>query len=260
MMLSSKLFLAFFGFILIAAVVFAEDPVDGEIKDEDEENVITEEGESSTLSSSDAQITFMFISPPDAEETLELVAGKVTKFLIGFANRGEKDFTVHFSHSSFRYPLDYNYHVQNFTLAQYKRVVAPKQEATFDFGLIPNEAFIGRPLGLVVNLHYSDADNVPYITTAFNQTVSILEDDSVFNAEYYMLIATGIGFVVVLLLIGQHFLSCYTRKTPQRSRAVAETGTGKDFDFEWIPKDLIEKKIIKSPKNSPRQRRVAKAN
>uniref|UniRef100_A0A7E4W908 Translocon-associated protein subunit alpha n=1 Tax=Panagrellus redivivus TaxID=6233 RepID=A0A7E4W908_PANRE len=259
-MMSSKLLLALFGVMLIGAAVFAEDPVDGEIKDEGEESGSTEDGEFKITSSPDAQVTFLFTQPSNAAETLELVAGKVTKFLIGFANRGEKDFTVHFSHTSFRYPLDYSYHVQNFTAARYQRTIAPKQEATFDFALIPNEAFIGRPLGLVVDLHYSDADNVPYVTTAFNQTISILEDDSVFNTEYYMLLLTGLGFVVVLLLIGQHFLSRYTKKTPQRARPVAETGTGKDFDFEWIPKDLIEKKSPKSPKTSPRQRRVAKAN
>jgi len=180
--------------------------------------------------------------------------------LIGFANRGEKDFTVHFSHTSFRYPLDFSYHVQNFTAAKYQRTVAPKQEATFDFALIPNEGFIGRPLGLVVEIHYSDADNIPYVSTAFNQTVNILEDDSVFNAEYYFLILTGIGFLVLILLLGQHFLSRFTRKQPQRARHHQETGTGKsgDLDFEWIPKELTEKK---SPKmGSPRQRKPQKAN
>ena len=78
--------------------------------------------------SADAQISFRFVEPVDADESksfilrktnyccvlaLELVVGRVTKFEIGFANRGEKDFTVHFSHTSFRYPLDFSYHVQN---------------------------------------------------------------------------------------------------------------------------------------------------
>jgi hypothetical protein len=35
-------------------------------------------------------------------------------------------------------------------------VVPPKQEATFDYAFIPSDAFIGRPLGLVVELQYVD--------------------------------------------------------------------------------------------------------
>lgn len=65
----------------------------------------------------------------------ELVAGQLVKFLIGFANRGEKDFIVvdelakmpltlgithecvqKASDTSFRYPGDYSYHIQNFTV------------------------------------------------------------------------------------------------------------------------------------------------
>jgi len=187
-----------------------------------------------------------------------LIAGKVTKFLIGFANRGEKDFHVQASHTSFRYPMDFNYYVQNFTAAVYLKTVPPKQEATFDFAFIPHESFIGRPLGLVVELRYVDGDGVPYVSTVFNQTVTIQEDESAFNPEYYFLVLTGIAFVIILLLIGQNLLSRFTRKQ-SRPRQTQETGTSNsDCDFEWIPKQITEKK---SPKpGSPRQRRPAKDN
>jgi translocon-associated protein subunit alpha len=264
--MSSRWLFALFGLLLISTSfpsIYADDAADGEVQDEADVKADETIDESGLLisASPDASVTFLFTEPVGAGETLELVAGRVTKFLIGFANRGEKDFTVHFSHTSFRYPMDFSYHVQNFTAARYQRTVAPKQEATFDFALIPNEAFIGRPLGLVVEVHYSDGDNVPYVSTAFNQTVNIIEDESVFNAESAFLILTGIGFLVLLLLLGQHLLSRFTRKQPQRVRQYQETGTGKtgDLDFEWIPKELTSEK--KSPKmGSPRQRKHQKTN
>uniref|UniRef100_A0AC34R9L9 Origin recognition complex subunit 1 n=1 Tax=Panagrolaimus sp. JU765 TaxID=591449 RepID=A0AC34R9L9_9BILA len=258
-MLASRWLLTVFGLLLVSSsFVLADDPVDGEIKEEGEEQQNVDEDFKIT-SSPDAQVSFLFTQPSDAGKTEELVAGKVAKFLIGFANRGEKDFHVHFSQTSFRYPMDFSYHVQNFTAARYMRTVPPKQEATFDFAFIPHESFIGRHYGLVVELHYSDADNVPYVTTVFNSTVLIQEDESAFNPEYYFLFLTGIGFCVLLLMIGQNLLSRFTRKQT-RSRPTHETGTnGSDLDFEWIPKELVEKK---SPKQgSPRQRRpAAKAN
>ena len=148
--------------------------------------------------------------------------------------------------------------ILQFTAAVYLKTVPPKQEATFDFAFIPHESFIGRPLGLVVELNYVDADGVQYESTVFNQTVTIQEDETTFNPEYYFLILTGAGFVIILLLIGQNLLSRFTRKQT-RSRQTQETGTGNsDLDFEWIPKQITEKK---SPKpGSPRQRRPAKAN
>ena len=70
---------------------------------------------------------------------------------------GGKDFLVESLDASFRYPQDFSFHIQNFTTAVYNRVVEPKRQATFDYAFTPNEAFAGRPFGLVINLNYKDA-------------------------------------------------------------------------------------------------------
>lgn len=44
-----------------------------------------------------------------------------------------------------------------FTLGQYNRRVSPKEEVTLDYAFFAHESFAGRPLGLVVNLHYEDS-------------------------------------------------------------------------------------------------------
>ena len=40
-------------------------------------------------------------------------AGALVKFLVGFTNKGEKDFTVETMEASFRYPQDYSFYIQN---------------------------------------------------------------------------------------------------------------------------------------------------
>ena len=58
--------------------------------------------------------------------------------------------------------MDYTYYIQNFTALPYNREVKPKQEATFAYSFIPNEAFAGRPFGLNIQLNYRDASGNSY--------------------------------------------------------------------------------------------------
>jgi len=208
--------------------------------------------------SPDAHVTFLITHPAESKE---LLVGKMTKFLIGFHNRGEKDFIVQHSETSFRYPQDFSYHIQNFTWGKYDREVSPKQEATFDYAFFPSEQFSGRPLGLVVNLHYIDADGTLFISTVFNDTITVVEEDPHFNTETGFLYLVFAVFAVLLLVAGQHFLSKMRRKhgmTKPHYVPPVEVGTANknEVDFEWIPRELLNQN--KSPKpgpGSPRQRK-----
>jgi translocon-associated protein subunit alpha len=59
--------------------------------------------------SPDVQTSFLFTNL----HSRELVAGQIVKFLAGLANKGEKDIIVKSCETSFRYPLDFSYHIQN---------------------------------------------------------------------------------------------------------------------------------------------------
>lgn len=87
----------------------------------------------------------------------DIQAGFPVEFLVGFINKGDEDYLVESMEASFRYPMDYTYYIQNFTALPYNREVKPKQEATFAYSFIPNEAFAGRPFGLNIQLNYRDA-------------------------------------------------------------------------------------------------------
>ena len=86
-----------------------------------------------------------------------LFLGRIVSRSALLPSTGGKDFLVESLDASFRYPQDFSFHIQNFTAAVYNRVVEPKRQATFDYAFTPNEAFAGRPFGLVINLNYKDA-------------------------------------------------------------------------------------------------------
>ena len=47
-------------------------------------------------------------------------AGALVKFLVGFTNKGEKDFVVETMEASFRYPQDYSFFIQNVSQKLFK--------------------------------------------------------------------------------------------------------------------------------------------
>lgn len=87
---------------------------------------------------------------------LELPAGNIVEFLVGFINKGESDFVLESLDASFRYAMDFNFHIQNFSTFTFNKAVKPKHEATLAYSFIPSESFAGRPFGLNVNLNYRD--------------------------------------------------------------------------------------------------------
>jgi translocon-associated complex TRAP, alpha subunit, putative len=44
---------------------------------------------------------------------LELPANSEVHFLVGFANNGQKDLTIDLMDASFRYAMDFSFHLQN---------------------------------------------------------------------------------------------------------------------------------------------------
>jgi len=87
----------------------------------------------------------------------ELPAGNIVEFLVGFTNKGENDFILESLDASFRYAMDFNFYIQNFSTFTFNKIVKPKHEATLAYSFIPSESFAGRPFGLNVNLNYKDA-------------------------------------------------------------------------------------------------------
>lgn len=106
---------------------------------------------------------------------IEIPAGIPVEFLVGFRNKGQQDFVLDTLDASFRYPMDFNFFIQNFSAIVYNRKVAPTQEATLAYSFVPSEAFAGRPFGLNINLVYHDVAGNVFQEAVFNETVQIIE-------------------------------------------------------------------------------------
>ncbi|XP_058453767.1 translocon-associated protein subunit alpha-like [Malaya genurostris] len=251
-----------------------EDELDVEVESDDASVTHTDEPEAEdepeTTKSLDADTFLLFTRPlySGAGSQLDLPAGYPVEFLVGFSNKGSDDFIVETVEASFRYPMDFNYFIQNFSAIVYNREVKPGHEATVSYSFLPSESFAGRPFGLNIALNYRDASGNQFSEAVFNETISITEVDEGLDGETFFLYVFLAAVVVLLLVLGQQFLGSYgKRKRSPAVRKTVETGTSntKDVDYEWIPAETLKKiqnspkggKV--SPKQSPRQRKTKRA-
>ncbi|XP_046396072.1 translocon-associated protein subunit alpha [Ischnura elegans] len=268
-----------------------EDEVEDEVDVEGEETAVTEEEEeeeadgsgSAPRASPDAHTTILFTKPVHtaASTALELPGGNVVELLIGFSNKGQQDFILEAVDASFRYPMDFAFHIQNYSTIAYNKVVAPSHEATLAYSFIPSEAFAGRPFGLSVNLHYRDSlSGAVFKESVYNETVQVVEVEEGLDGETFFLYVFLAACAVLMLVAGQQLLASSVGRSGAGAgsrRAAAglvnslrgkgqhvETGTSKqsDVDYDWVPVQTLNnmskspKAVKQSPKQSPRQRKA----
>jgi len=213
-------------------------------------------------SSPDADTYFLFTKPSQTGLGNELPAGKDVSFLVGFANKGTKDFTINSMEASFRYAMDFSYHLQNFSAIAYNRVVRSQEEATLSYSFFVSDAYSARPYGFTVNVYYSDPEGNQYVNAVFNETVTIIELDEGLDGETFFLYVF-LGGIVVLAFVGIQQLVSSKRGSSSSSKPKVEMGTTNpnDVDYDWLPQEtlnIINQKSSPKSKLSPRQRRVAK--
>ncbi|XP_037528208.1 translocon-associated protein subunit alpha [Rhipicephalus sanguineus] len=229
-----------------------------------QEGAVTEQddGDEGDDSSSDGPLkpsphgdTYMLFTKPQNFQS-KLPAGKEVHFLVGFSNKGDKEFVLDTMDASFRYPMDFSFYIQNFTTIGYNKVVKPKQQATLSYSFFASESFSARPFGLAVNLRYRDADGNAYQDAVFNETVEVVEIDEGLDGETFFLYMFLATCLVLMLVAGQQFLGTLSKKKPASKQKV-EMGTqsASDVDYDWLPKD-INRSPKRSPRQSPRSRRL----
>ncbi|XP_031830508.1 signal sequence receptor subunit 1 l(1)G0320 isoform X2 [Nomia melanderi] len=243
-----------------------DENIDDIVDVEGEDNsVITDEEpeEETTTASSDADTTILFTKPVyNGLSILELPAGNLVELLIGFTNKGESDFVLESLDASFRYAMDFNFYIQNFSTVTYNKIVKPKQEATLAYSFIPSENLAGRPFGFNINLNYRDANGINFSEAVYNETVQIIELDDGLDGETVFLYVFLAACVILTLVGGQQLLSSFGRKSrSSTSRKIPmEMGTSNpnNVDYDWIPKETLNRlnKSPRTPKQSPRQRRA----
>ncbi|KAK9881390.1 hypothetical protein WA026_016280 [Henosepilachna vigintioctopunctata] len=273
-------YLFIFGLLVLPAVIFTfdngnkmlsfadEDPTEDEADVEGEADIEEvaateeeEEEEDQTTTSPDAETHLLFVKPVHGGGSqFELPAGVPVEFLVGFRNKGEEDFIVESLRASFRYPMDFNFYIQNFSAIGYNKLVAPSHEATFAYSFIPAEAFAGRPFGLNINLAYRDALGNSFQEAVYNETVQIVELEEGLDGETFFLYVFLAAGVVLLLVIGQQTLLSVGKKRSSRKAAPVETGTSNpnNVDYDWLPQQTLASLNKEKLQKSPRQQKPIK--
>lgn len=211
--------------------------------------------------------TYLLFTKPlhTAGQQLDLPGGKPVDLLIGFTNKGQEEFVIETLEASFRYPMDFNYFIQNFSAVAYNREVKSGFESTISYTFLPSDQFAGRPFGLHIALAYRDANGIQYNEAIFNETVLISEVDEGLDGETFFLYLMLAGIFVLLLVIGQQYLLGSSGKRKRSSaKKVVEIGTASDsnIDYDWVPQETmraLQKSPAKSkmPKTSPKPSRQA---
>merc|ERR1711993_143205 len=245
--------------LLQQPVAAEEDEVEDEtvVEDEEvaEEEPAAEEVEEEILKnvSPNAETTLLFTKPTQVPGgSVELPAGKIVEFLVGFANKGLDDFVIDSIDASFRYPMDFTYHIQNFSAIAYQKTVKSDQEATVAYSFIPADAFAGRPIGLSINLAYRDTEGNFFMDPVFNETVQIVEFDEGFDSEvFFMYVFLVAGAFLVLFLVYSFLPGSKGKKSAPVTKPVETGTTNDDVDYEWIPRSALHH-TPGSNKTSPR--------
>lgn len=211
---------------------------------DDMDTVVTEApAETGPVASDDADVNFLFTRPV-VEKPYEFQIGKEVHFLVGFKNKGQKDFQLQTMDASFRYAQDFSYTLQNFTSPPYSRVVEPNQETTLGYTFFINEQYAARTYGFVVNLLYSDKDGVQYQNTVFNETVSLIEVDEGLDSESVFLYILLAGFFGLIGYGLNKLYLKYVNPTHRRSSLKPKveqekTANTKEVDFDWLPPSMV---------------------
>lgn len=212
--------------------------------EETDDGALTETESTEGTKSPDADTHLLFVKPLyKSGQQLELPGGVPVEFLVGFNNKGNKDFVIESVEASFRYPMDFNYFIQNFSAIAYNREVKPSSEATVLYSFLPSESFAGRPFGLNIAINYRDMSGSPFTESVFNETVLITELDEGLDGETFFLYLFMAAICVLLLVVGQQFLGTIgKRKRSSNVRKQVETGTtsSTDIDYDWLPAQTLK--------------------
>jgi len=193
-------FLAWIAVLLLvsSSLALGQDDDDDEVVVEDvseqasDEEVVTQ-AEEEALGISDLEFTYLF---PDAPLG-NIESGKIGSILIGVSNNGDSEYTIHTLEASFRYPLDFNQVLQNFTTYRYGVHLKPGEQATMSYKWPIRSLYEPAEFGFTVLVNYEDADGILYQSAGFNKTILIVDPiKSSFDLEVLFIL------IFVVLFIG----------------------------------------------------------
>lgn len=214
--------------------------------DQEEEE---EEEEEQIKPSKDAETSILFMTASEKD----LPAGGTVKILIGFHNKGELNFIVDNIDASLRYPQDFSYFIQNFTVQYYDTLVEPHTEQSLAYEFTPSETFSARSFGLTILLNYKDSEGNEFRDAVLNETINIYEQEEGVDAETFFLYVLLLAIVAVIGVIVYNYFP--SSKAKQQASKPIEMGTQADagIDQNWLPMNHLKAYNNSTPRRrSPR--------
>ena len=159
-------------------------------------------------------------------------------------NVGEtkKNYLVNTVGASLRYPVDFNYYLQNYTQLLLNRSLDANRESTFLYVFKTSERFAGRPFGFVIEANYFDDEDKAYVHTIFNKTLNFVEVDDILDAEaLLMYLLFGAIFVLVVVIVYYYAFGGHLKLSASKRSKVkgvfdkgANVRNGASLS-EWLP-------------------------
>eukprot|EP01006_Ploeotia_vitrea_P052078 TRINITY_DN67640_c6_g2_i1.p1 TRINITY_DN67640_c6_g2~~TRINITY_DN67640_c6_g2_i1.p1 ORF type:complete len:270 (+),score=59.52 TRINITY_DN67640_c6_g2_i1:103-912(+) len=156
----------------------------------------------------------------------KLPAGSKIEALIGFENDNANGFNVEYVRGFLTSPQDSTYFAQNFSGQLYNTTVDAGVEASLLYEFRPDAQIDPRDWGLIVEVFYADADNVTYLQTAYNGTITVTDPESNFDAKSlfaFLAVAGSVGFV--FYMASKMMKKSGGRRGTKATAAAAEAGS-----------------------------------
>jgi translocon-associated protein subunit alpha len=189
------------------------------------------EAEEVALPTAAEDVVTSFVFPDNPSK--QLIAGEPTEVLVGFRNKGSRQYNITFIDASFNYPLDQTFFIQNFSRWEYGMPVQPNQEVALAYAFRPDAMLEPRDFALVVNIYYKDSTGRNYTSAAYNGTIDLIEPSGGWDAQSFFAI------LAVLALLGVGGFFAYRSVSSwalQKTAKKAEYGTKvrQEVEDDWL--------------------------
>jgi translocon-associated protein subunit alpha len=188
--------------------------------------------EEAVLPTAAEDVVTSFVFPENFNR--QFTAGEPVEVLVGFRNRGQRQYNITFIDASFNFPQDFSYYIQNFSRWEYGMPVQATQEVTLSYMFRPDAMLEPRDFGVLVNVYYKDATGKNYTNVAFNGTVDLVEPVVGWDAQSFFAVLA----VLALLGVGGFFayrsLSTWAKKQKSSKKVEYGTKVRQEVEDDWL--------------------------
>lgn len=191
--------------------------------------------------SSDIKTSYYFPKHPDQKFPI----GEMVTVLCHLSNEGQYPYNITAIMGSLNSPVDFSFHIQNYSYKPLGVVVKSGEEYTFDYQFQLHQNLEPVEYALAHTIFYED-DSESFSTTFFNRTVELYYPNSEYDLETigqlsFSFIATLVIGFLVYYSCGPEGKQFSKSKSTFGTRKVRKQSTEAD-DTEWVDEHIAAPK------------------